>query len=216
MYTPAIEPMRIARSVVSSRIPLAAEILVSSKTSGRIPYFAGEKNALWVADRKSTPSRKGMLRIANPIVAIDMTTISGTLVHSNTRCLAKRSDRYPANGEKSRKGIGNSAVARLEYRTWRASPLTAEIKNNTRVTFSALSLAAPSACAARNARKRGERMPIFAAARSADAGLLVSSPIAAADFTTSYELRLVTDLNISVPFMRSDAVVHVHTVIAKG
>src|SRR6516165_2827411 len=106
--------MRIARSVVSSRTPLADEILASSKTSGRIPYLAGEKKALCAAERNSTTKRNGMLRRAKPTAAIVITRISGHFVHKSTRCLAKRSARYPATGENNKKGIGNNAVARLE------------------------------------------------------------------------------------------------------
>lgn len=107
-----------------------------------MPYFDGPNRALWVAIRNSTAYSPVSLFRLKASTASKAMPSSLPFRAKMMRVLLSRSARDPANGEKSRKGITNSAPARAATPVAFSGPLSA-IRKKMISSLSRLSFSAP-------------------------------------------------------------------------
>ena len=114
---PAVVPVRIARKVNSSRMLLPRASCSCGSSSGRTPYLAGLKIALWTPMQASTTSVQsppvGFARSAR--VAAAMSSTSTAFIVMMTVRLLIRSAKNPATNDVRTSGRVNTTMARVVW-----------------------------------------------------------------------------------------------------
>jgi len=101
---PVMVPRRMARNVAIATMALPPTRLCSSRSSGRMAYFAGPKKADCVPIKKRTTRSSATLLVAKPTPARIITPISHTLTQRINIHLGKWSASCPAVAEKRKNG----------------------------------------------------------------------------------------------------------------